>query len=102
MATKIKKMGCLFSLRIEDDGMGTISTNGGVYVTDPITAFILLELNKDKDINNIVFELLKKYDISYSVLLKDLDNVIERLYKLKFFSKDYFNKIMKELHEEDN
>ena len=34
MAFKIKNLGTKFSMRIEDDGLGLISTNGGVYLVD--------------------------------------------------------------------
>lgn len=99
MAIKIKNLGFLFSMRIEEDGIGIISTNGGIYVSDPITNKLLIDLNNNKNIKNIIFDFLKFYNVDYDTLVRDIKNILKKLKNLNFTSKDIYIKVLEDIDE---
>lgn len=99
MAIKIKNLGFLFSMRIEEDGIGIISTNGKIYVSDPITNKLLIDLNNNKNIKNIIFDFLKFYNVDYDTLVRDIKNILKKLKNLNFTSKDIYIKVLEDIDE---
>ncbi len=101
MAFKIKNLGTKFSMRIEEDGLGAISTNGGVFVIDPISSYILINLNEKKSMAKIIYSLLKRYNVTYGVLIEDIKKLAKQLYDFKFISLECYKHIMKEIKEDE-
>lgn len=99
MAKKYKNLGTKFSMRVEDDGIGVISTNGGVYMINGVAIEFLNLLNSQKNSNDIIYEMLKKYDVNYSTILQDYVNTLNQLHDYKFLSTDFYEKKIKELDE---
>lgn len=99
MAKKYRNLGTKFSMRIENDGIGVISTNGGVYIINGITAEILNLLNSKNNSNDIIYKIVRKYDVNYSIILQDYKNILKQLCDYKFLSEDFYEKKIKELDE---
>lgn len=97
MAKKIRNLGHMFSMRMEDDNYGIISTNGGVYIVNNITIKIIEKLDKKENSKLIIYDLLREYDVEYSKLYNDFKNILMQLYKFKFLSYDVYIKKIEEL-----
>lgn len=85
-------------IRIEDDGTGIISFNGGVYSINEISCIVLVELGEDKTILEIIDLILNSYDVTYSDLKSDLNDFFLQLSSMGIITSSYFENTLKELN----
>ncbi|MDI6600424.1 MAG: PqqD family protein [Thermoanaerobacteraceae bacterium] len=102
MMIKVENLGVPFSMRIEEDETGLISTNGGVYSVDQISAFILKEINDGISVSTILSDIMIEYDVELIELKKDIRDLFLTLQKLGIISENVLQRILVELEEKND
>lgn len=86
------------TIRVEQDGTGIISFNGGVYSINEISCIVLNELGDDKTISTIVDMILNDYDVIYFDLKNDLNDFFLQLCTMGIITHLYLENTIKELN----
>lgn len=93
MKIKIDKLEKPFILRIEENGEGIISLDGGVFSLNELSVKIILGLNENKNYDTLVSEICSEYNVDKNEVIDDVKNFIYSLVDAGIINKMHMQEI---------